>query len=144
MSITLVTLAMASLNILAAITPAMAPAGASLAAPDAAALAGQGDALLVDIRRPEEWQATGRPAGATGITLEDPQFVTKIAEAVRGDRGRPVILICRSGRRTLAGMDVLRAAGFSQVSHIGEGMIGSEHGPGWLNRGLPLDQVAAD
>ena len=61
MSITLVTLAMASLNILAAITPAMAPAGDSLAAPDAAALAGQGDALLVDIRRPEEWQATGRP-----------------------------------------------------------------------------------
>lgn len=144
MSITLVTLAMASLNILAAITPAMAPAGASLAAPDAAALAGQGDALLVDIRRPEEWQATGRPAGATGITLEDPQFVTKIAEAVHGDHDRPVILICRSGRRTLAGMDMLRAAGFSQVSHIGEGMIGSEHGPGWLNRGLPLDQIVAD
>ncbi len=144
MSITLMTLGMASLKILSAMAPVGVPAGTSIAAPDAAALAGRGDALLVDIRRPDEWQATGRAAGATGITLEDPQFVAKIAEAVHGDYDRPVILICRSGRRTLAGMDMLRAAGFSQVSHIGEGMIGSEHGPGWLNRGLPLDKIGAD
>ncbi len=144
MSITLMTLGMASLKILSAMAPVGVPAGTSIAAPDAAALAGRGDALLVDIRRPDEWQATGRPAGAAGITLEDLQFVTKIGEAVDGDHDRPVILICRSGRRTLAGMEMLRAAGFSQVSHIGEGMIGSEHGPGWLNRGLSLDKIVAD
>ena len=108
-------------------------------APEALDLAQRGEATLIDIRRPDEWQATGRPAGSTGITLEDPAFVDKVREAAGGEDKR-IILICRSGRRTLAGMDLLRQAGFTNIAHIGEGMVGSEHGPGWLDRALPLDK----
>lgn len=121
---------------LAALMPGPGFSGSSIAASDAAELAANGKAVLIDIRRPDEWQATGRPQGSRGITLEDPDFVSKV-KAVAGDA--PIILICRSGRRSLAGMNLLQAAGMTEIAHIGEGMIGSDDGPGWLNRELPLD-----
>lgn len=32
----------------------------------------------------------------------------------------------------------LRAAGFTQIIDVPEGMLGSGAGPGWLKRGLPV------
>lgn len=134
MSFTLLALA----KILAATIPFSRHETVSVPAPEAIGMAERGEAVLIDIRRPDEWQATGRPQGAYGVTLEDPAFIDKIS-AIAGTLDRSVILICRSGRRTLVGMNLLREAGFSSIAHIGEGMIGSEHGPGWLNRDLPLE-----
>jgi rhodanese-related sulfurtransferase len=112
-----------------------------IAAPDAARMAERGDIVLVDIRRPDEWQATGYPEGAARATLQDPDFVDQVAIALGGDRSRPVVLICRTGGRTLQGMALLRDAGFGNVAHVAEGMAGSGYGPGWLARGLPVDRV---
>ena len=132
-------LAATSTLLAVAVPPIAPPGGTSISADDANALRKEGGALLVDIRRPDEWQVSGRPAGAIGVTLEDPDFVKKIASAAGNDPQRMIILICRSGRRTLVGMNMLHQAGFAKACHIGAGMIGSEHGPGWIERDLPIE-----
>jgi hypothetical protein len=33
----------------------------------------------------------------------------------------------------------LRAAGFTQIYNIKEGMVGSAAGPGWIRQGLPVE-----
>lgn len=111
-----------------------------VAAPSAQDKAARGDAVLVDIRRPEEWHQTGMPVDAIGITLEDPAFVDKVAETLSGDLTKPLMLICRTGGRTLRALHLLRDRGFQSVTHVGEGMAGSAHGPGWIARGLPVRQ----
>jgi rhodanese-related sulfurtransferase len=57
---------------------------------------------LVDIRRPEEWQATGVLPNAILLTLSGPEDVQRFAEALRPhlQPGVPVALICRTGNRT--------------------------------------------
>jgi rhodanese-related sulfurtransferase len=111
----------------------------------AAALAREGRLVLVDIRTPAEWSQTGVPAGAALAPLtEAPQrvragFVEDIARIAEAAQGRPVALICRSGGRTALARRLLLAQGFTRVLDIAEGMAGSEFGPGWLARGLPLD-----
>ena len=50
------------------------PAGAAVLSPDtAAARAGAGKLTIVDVRLPDEWAATGLPAGALGVSLQNPQ-----------------------------------------------------------------------
>lgn len=105
--------------------------------PSAQAAAAEGEVLLVDIRRPEEWYQTGMAPDAVGVTWGEPDFVDGMRAAVEGDLTRPVVLICRTGGRTAQAMQVLRAAGFESVVHVAEGMIGSGYGPGWIARGLP-------
>ena len=110
----------------------------SHAAPDALAAARAGTTTLIDIRTPEEWTETGVGEGATAIMMQDPDFVEKVSGLVNGDRTAPVTLICRTGARTARTAAYLRDIGFTNVSHVGEGMIGSGFGPGWVNRGLPV------
>lgn len=142
MSVTLSVVAIAGAKLMAMLALFPSQSGGSIAATDAADLAKRGEALLIDIRRPDEWRASGRPQGALGITLEDPLFIDKIRAAAGEDKNKPLILICRSGRRTLAGMSLLAQAGFTHLAHIGEGMVGSEHGAGWLNHDLPLEMIS--
>lgn len=103
------------------------------------ALAGvrSGRLVLIDIRRSDEWAATGVPEGAAPIDLRRPDF----AEAVRaaaGDPPRPVALICARGVRSRRTAAALSAAGVTDVRDVPEGMLGSDAGPGWLARGLPV------
>lgn len=75
-------------------------AGYHIAAPSAAALraAAAGEVLLVDIRQPEEWQATGVLPEALLLTFESPEsFLAELAPHLDG---RPLALICRTGNRT--------------------------------------------
>lgn len=88
---------------------------------------------LFDIRQPKEWAETGIPAAAKGVTLQRPDFVEAVLAAVGGDKTKPVAVICRSGTRSKAGADQLVAAGFTNVTNIGDGMIGRDGvGVGWL------------
>lgn len=83
-------------------------------------------AQIVDVREPEEW-AEGRIPGATHIPLGDLP-----ARAVELDPTRPVIAVCRSGRRSLDAAAELRGAGFAAASMAG-GTIA------WEEAGWPLD-----
>ncbi len=118
-------------------------------------------AILVDIRSSMEFLFVGHPRGAVHVPWIDepdwtinPDFVTDIRKLVLGgaicteDEGcAPIILICRSGKRSLEAGHVLLEAGFNRVFHVGEGFEGDlddDHHRsalgGWRFRGLPWEQ----
>jgi rhodanese-related sulfurtransferase len=113
-------------------------AGPTLDAQTAFQRAEAGEIVLVDIRRPDEWQATGTGKGAHRIDLRSPDFVEALAKLVDGDRTRPIALICARGVRSARSANLLAENGFSQIINVPEGMLGSSDGPGWIARGLPL------
>ena len=117
--------------------------GPTLAAPDAWAQAQAGQLTLVDIRRPDEWKQTGVAQGALEVNMAHPQgesgFVKQLEAELGGDRNAPIALICRTGNRTTHMQKVLQEAGFTRVFNIREGMVGSDAGPGWRERGLPIE-----
>jgi len=108
-------------------------------APDLAhRMAQDGTLLLVDIRRPDEWQATGIGEGAHGIDMRRTDFSAALDAVSGGDRTGPVALICARGVRSAALAARLQQSGFARVLDVPEGMLGSRAGPGWLARGLPV------
>jgi rhodanese-related sulfurtransferase len=121
-------------------------ADADVLTPDEArALAARGELTIIDIRLPAEWQRTGVPQGALAIALQDQSlqpradFVADVLQALANDPGRPIALICARGQRSAWARQLLLASGFSQVHDISEGIVGGEHGPGWLARALPTE-----
>jgi len=85
-----------------------------------------GEAQLVDVREPYEWEA-GRIKGATHIELER---LAGRAEEI--DRDTPVIFQCRVGNRSGLAMQAFRAAGYDAYNM--EGGIEA-----WVAGGLPLE-----
>lgn len=114
-----------------------AQTGPTLDAETAFQRARAGDLLLVDIRQPDEWAATGSPQGAQRLDLRSPDFLDRLSALTTGDRSRPIALICASGGRSARTAVALAEAGFTNVLDVSEGMLGSSAGPGWLARGLP-------
>lgn len=97
-----------------------------------------GSLILIDIRRPDEWQATGIPEGAHPIDMRRDDFITALQDVTGPDRAAPIALICARGVRTARMASALIDAGFTQIIDVPEGMIGSSAGPGWLAKGLPV------
>jgi len=120
---------------------------------EAWALFSSGQALLVDVRSPEELKFVGRVPGAlnvpwaTGTSLtRNPRFVRELEIKV-GDKHKRVLLLCRSGKRSALAAESATKAGFTQVSNICEGFEGEldaqqqrGHGDGWRFHGLPWVQ----
>ncbi|MDF1747375.1 MAG: rhodanese-like domain-containing protein [Alphaproteobacteria bacterium] len=102
-----------------------------------------GAVLLIDIRRPAEWQQTGIAQGAKTITMHDPEgqtgFLAAMTAGVGGDKTTPIALICSSGVRSTWASAFLTQNGFTQVMNIKEGMLGRGPLPGWIKQKLPLD-----
>lgn len=62
--------------------------------------------LLLDVRTPEEYEQARIP-GAQSIPLDDlPQRLAEIP------RDLPIVVVCRSGMRSLIGIQILKSAGF--------------------------------
>ncbi|MFP4079141.1 MAG: rhodanese-like domain-containing protein [Ectothiorhodospira sp.] len=117
--------------------------------------------LLVDIRSSMEFLFVGHPRGALHIPWMDepdwtrnPRFVPEVRKLLLGgagedgnDSGASVILICRSGKRSLEAGRALVSEGIPRVYHISEGFEGDldEHHHrssinGWRYHGLPWEQ----
>ncbi len=110
--------------------------------------------LLIDCRTEVEFYYVGHPVGAINVewnTAPDFDLNPHFAEEVlrmAGRKDRPIILICRSGKRSVdAGLE-LEKHGFTRVANILEGFEGEldhEHHRGtlggWRKRGLPWRQV---
>lgn len=107
--------------------------------PEALAAAKSGDILLVDIRRPDEWDATGMPQGAIGIDMRRDDFLEAVL-AARATPSQPVAVICMRGVRSARVTRMFEAAGITSIIDVPEGMLGSLAGPGWLKRGLQVMQ----
>ncbi len=117
--------------------------------------------VLIDIRSTMEYLFVGHPNGAVHVPWIDepewvvnPHFVTDIRKLMLGGvtchdgvACAPIILICRSGKRSLEAGARLLGAGFQEVYHVDEGFEGDldEHHHrgtlgGWRFRGLPWEQ----
>lgn len=120
-----------------------AQSGPTLSASEAYQKARAGELTLIDIRRPDEWRQTGVAEGALRINMVHPQgvrgFIRQVSAEIGGQRDAPIALICRTGNRTTHMQKALQEAGFTNVYHVPEGMVGSRAGPGWIARGLPVD-----
>lgn len=108
-----------------------------LSTPDAHRAAVAGDILLIDIRRPDEWQLTGVGEGAVPLDMRRRDFTDALLARTNGRTDTPVALICARGVRSRGLTARLRDAGFTNIIDVPEGMLGSGAGPGWLRRELP-------
>ena len=113
------------------------------------------DALFVDVRMEIEYLYVGHPPGVVHVAwYEYPEMQAHplaFVEQVRREGGRsdrPVVLLCRSGRRTVDAGLALEAAGFEQVVNVLHGFEGEldEHFQrgrlnGWRHDGLPWEQL---
>ena len=111
--------------------------------------------LFVDVRMEIESLYVGRPPGVVNIPwyeypdlMPDPARFVRLVEEEAGDKARTVLLICRSGKRTVEAGQALEAAGFTDVLNILHGFEGEldEHFKrstlnGWRFAGLPWEQM---
>jgi rhodanese-related sulfurtransferase len=102
----------------------------------AEALASDAPPLVLDVREPAEF-AAAHIAGALHVPrglLEaacDWDYDDTVPELVLA-RSRPVVVVCRSGNRSLLAADAMRAMGFEQVKSLRTGVRG------WNDYELPL------
>ena len=114
----------------------------SMTPPEALAKAKAGELLLIDIRTPAEWRQSGIPEYALHIDFRQEggpaAFERAVLEAVKGDRNRPIALICASGNRSAHAQQFLEQAGFTQVQDVSGGVMGRDSRTGWIQQGLPM------
>lgn len=88
-------------------------------------------ALVVDIRTPEEWKATGVIPGSRRLTFFDPygqydkgSWLKQLGPMARFP-DQAVILVCRSGNRsTTVGRMLANETGLGRVYHLEKGIRG--------------------
>lgn len=116
-------------------------------------------ALFIDVRMEIESLYVGRPPGVhimawyeyPDLTPNAPDFVRQVSHEVqnlRQGKDHTVILICRSGKRSVDAGLALEAAGFTDVVNVLHGFEGDldEHFHrstvnGWRHDNLPWEQM---
>jgi len=117
--------------------------------------------VLIDVRSSMEYLFVGHPVGSVHVPWIDapewtvnPHFVTEVRKVLLGGVGMgehsndaPVVLICRSGKRSLEAGNLLIEKEFKEVFNVDEGFEGEldEHHQrsttgGWRYHGLPWEQ----
>jgi len=86
----------------------------------------QGEAQLVDVREPYEWEA-GRIPGARHIELE--HLASRSGEI---DADKPVVFQCRMGRRSAMATEAFRSSGYDAYNLAGGIQA-------WVDKGLPIE-----
>ncbi len=109
--------------------------------------------ILVDVRSEMEYMFVGHPKDAISIPWVDgpdwdinPNFIAQVKKAA--SLNRPVVLICRSGQRSVDAGLALEKAGLAEVYNVlhgFEGDLNSSHQRnmvnGWRFDGLPWVQT---
>lgn len=111
------------------------------------------NAVMIDVRTKMEHSFVGHPLGAVLVAWKEfpdwqvnPQFVAQVSQVV-ADKNMPVLLLCRSGVRSLEASLLLEKSGFRHLINILEGFEGNldadKHrgtSGGWRFHGLPWEQ----
>ncbi len=117
-----------------------------------ALLSERDNAVLIDCRTQAEWTFVGIPDVPGTRLVEWSRFPggmvneSFVDDASAGlSREQPLVVLCRSGARSIAGATALTAAGFSEVYNVLDGFEGhlNEHDHrtgGWRGAGLPWKQ----
>ncbi|MEL6111473.1 MAG: rhodanese-like domain-containing protein [Pseudomonadota bacterium] len=92
-----------------------------------------GARILIDVRKPEEWADGGRPEGAVGLALQDPDFERKLAQITGADTDKAIAFSCRTGGRSSQAADRALAAGYTDVANVEGGFLA------WQAADLPVD-----
>ena len=76
---------------------------------------------LLDVREPGEWQNEPLPAQLDSV-VQTPigSLADRVAEV---PQGKPVVALCRSGKRSSLATGILRGAGFEQVASLHGGVL---------------------
>ena len=112
------------------------------------------DAAFIDCRTEMEFFYVGHPVGATHVAWQEApdwevngNFAADVLRETK-TKGKPVVLICRSGSRSVEAGEALEAAGFADVVNVLYGFEGerdAEHHRngvnGWRHDGLPWEQM---
>jgi rhodanese-related sulfurtransferase len=112
-------------------------------------------ALFVDVRMEIESLYVGRPPGVVNIPWYEypeltphPQRFVQAVEQEAKSKDQPILLICRSGVRTVDAAMALEKAGFTQVINVLDGFEGELDDDGhrssvcgWRFEGLPWEQM---
>jgi rhodanese-related sulfurtransferase len=112
-------------------------------------------ARLLDVRMEIEFLYVGAPPGAINVPwYEYPELEVDAARFVQAvkrelpDLNTPVLLLCRSAKRTIPAGAALEAAGYAQVFNITKGFEGDANDNGhrstingWRFDGLPWVQT---
>lgn len=112
------------------------------------------DALFVDCRSELEVAFVGYPLGSVNVPWNDgpamarnAQFAAQVRKC-GGGASRPVVLICRSGNRSVEAGEELERAGFSRIYNVLHGFEGEldqnnrrNTRSGWRFEGLPWEQT---
>lgn len=75
---------------------------------------------LLDVRTEEEWNE-GRLDGAVRVEIGSRDFTTQVKANL--DESQPVLVYCRSGRRSARATDKLEAMGFKTVYDLKGGIL---------------------
>ena len=110
---------------IAALQGSAAALPAEISVDQAAKLRDQG-AFILDVREPSEWTQFHIP-GATLIPLgELPNRLNEVP------KDRPVVVVCRTGHRSAQGRDILKNAGFTNITSMTGGVTQ------WQTQGLAI------
>lgn len=88
----------------------------------------QQGALLLDVREPGEYSEIHAP-NAKLIPLG--QISSRLQE-IEAYKDKPIIVMCRSGRRSAQAVSILQQAGYTQVSNVKGGILE------WESNGLAV------
>jgi rhodanese-related sulfurtransferase len=120
------------------------------------------NATLLDVRSSVEYYYVGHPCGAIHIPYQeapdweiDENFAEKVLSALinktREDEkivSQPVLVICRSGKRSMEAAEELNRYGFKEIYNIAEGFEGDRDKnnhrstiSGWRFHNLPWEQT---
>ena len=105
-------------------------AGREVGVIEAVQLINRKDALVIDVRDTGEYEA-GHIAGARHVP--EKQLTERLKELEKF-KGRSLLVVCRSGMRSGAAVQVLRRDGFNAAVNL-QGGIGA-----WQQAGMPLEK----
>ncbi len=97
---------------------------------EVAMFAASQDALIVDVRLEEEWLESGVINNAALITYFDKQarplkaeFLKKLFTLTKGNKTKPIVLVCRTGLRSKLTAGILEREGYKSVYNYKDGMV---------------------
>src|SRR5690606_4808149 len=93
-------------------------------------LSKQNNVQLVDVRTKEEYD-TGHIKDALNINVQDSSFLSQIDKL---DKNKPILVYCRSGKRSNDATEIMKKAGFTRIVKLEGGILS------WEEAALPINK----
>ncbi len=84
---------------------------------------------IIDVRTQGEYKE-GHLPGSLNMNVADPDFPVMLREL---DRNAPVLVYCRTGRRSGFAVKIMERMGFVNILHMKDGWVA------WKEAGMPID-----